>query len=70
MDDFGSPVLRQPFEDNGVKKERWLYRYPTKFEKVPKVYFIVNDQGGVEEWYKVDPSAPGANAKNDTHNQP
>lgn len=70
LDRLGPPVVRVPFKEDGVRKERWLYRYQTRSFKVPKVYFVINDKGRVERWSRLSPPRPATPSKNARDKQP
>ncbi|MBF0489301.1 MAG: hypothetical protein HQL15_01605 [Candidatus Omnitrophica bacterium] len=50
ISEFGQPVLVDSYRENGQDKERWLYRYQTRYFDVPKVYFVL-EKGKVVYWY-------------------
>jgi len=52
---LGEPILTEPIEEGGIKKERWLYRYQKPIMDQTKVYFVVNMNGGVDRWYEAGP---------------
>jgi hypothetical protein len=63
---LGEPVLVTALEEGGVKKERWLYSHQKLSMNSSKVYFVINMNGGVDHWDKVDPPAAPNSSTNAT----
>ena len=48
--EFGAPVISRGEERNGKEYEVWLYRYPTRYNDSPKVYFYFDQEGQLKDF--------------------
>ncbi len=48
-EEFGAPVISRGEERNGKEYEVWLYRYPTRYNDSPKVYFYFDQEGQLKD---------------------
>jgi hypothetical protein len=60
LQEFGDPVLRMSLMQPGVLKEKWLYRYATRYFDSPKVYLSFDGEGQLQKLEYI-PSSAGTN---------